>query len=101
MGEQAFIIEGDLVRERQEDVLYLPSSPRRAPNVSCNLENRLEREKSLSPKPKKKRSREPSLVLPAKTKSHSKLDLGVRSRSRGRRHASQVKEDETKRSLVV
>ena len=56
MGEQAFIIKGDLVREKQEDVLVLPSTPKKAPTISRNLEKELEREKSLSPKPKKKRN---------------------------------------------
>ena len=32
MGDQVFIIEGELVRENKEDVLDLPSSPRMAPN---------------------------------------------------------------------
>ena len=75
-------------------------TPRKALNVTRTLEKELERETSLSPKPKKKSNQEPSLFLLAKTRSSSKLNLGVKSRPRGRRHASQVREDEMKRCLA-
>ena len=66
--------EGELVRDKQEEVLGFPLSSRKKQYVSCNLEKRFERENSLSPvkmerddgylkeKPKNKRSQELSPI---------------------------------------
>ena len=100
VGEQALNIEGELVRDKKEEVLGLPLSSRKDQNVSCNLESRFERDQSLSPKPQKKSSREPSPVSPVQTKSRKRPNMGARLGSTGRRYASQVRQDETRRCVV-
>ena len=78
----------------------LPTTPRKALNVTHTLDKELERETSLSPKKREKRNQAPSLVSSVKIIHSSKLDLGVKMRPKGRKTTNQVREDETKRSLV-
>ena len=107
--------EGELERDKQEEVLGVPSSTRKDQFDSCNLVERFEMANSLSSikmervddclkenkgRPKKKNSWEPSPASPAQTRSHRRSNVGGRSRLVGRRLVTQVIQDEARRCLV-
>ena len=112
-------VECVTINKEQQGIMEVPSSPLKDHFASFNLEEKildmvrisspsnisrivewLDENKGSYLKVKKKNSRDPSPVLPTMTRSHGKSYLGVKPKSVGRKHTSQVLQEETRRNLV-